>query len=251
MILILAVLLSIALPALQRARHAAASGKCKAHLHEIGQIHQIYASEHDGVWPTLDFPIKANGRGSVVQIEQWGATGIGAEPIQQIWAWGAPLRFYADKDPANHPIVATELFSCPVVHRRAADQLQRGILWPTYTSGLSYMYSPAFFTDPSKWLGSGPFAVNWMFARVRRADVRFPAAKAVLVERRSYHSARETPLHEAGGERFNILAADGHVERRAAREAVDPVPIAWDVDVEERASAPFVATPRGARGRDW
>jgi len=252
-ILILAVLLSIALPALQRARSAAASSKCQANLHGIGQIHQVYASERDGIWPTLDFPIKPNGRAGIVYMEQpWGVTPWGSTASLQIWGWAFPLQFHAgDADPVNHPIIATELFSCPVVHGRAAEQIERGILNPGALSARSYMYSPALYTSPSKWAGPEPFDLDWMFAPVRHADVRFPASKAVLSESRSYHGARETELYAAGGERFNILAADGHAERRAARESIDPVRLGGDNVASPDASAPFVATPRGALGLDW
>jgi len=265
---IIGVLLGITLPALRGARRAAENHQCQVILKGIGEMNQEYLNEHKGVFQTFDFP-PANG----VPIEQWllvspaweysrspdgGGFWILPSDHVDLWAWYLQ-NYAADDEPVNYPIRGLKMVTCPYVLN---EELAQGpIYYPNATrfAGASYLESPALFTRVSAWLDGSdqPIEINAEYAPVRASDVAHPANKSFLVERRSFHSARINPIEHAGTGKFNILAVDGHVERRAAADALPGRRIkavkagGTDCGWNNGDAVPFLTTKNGALGRDW
>ena len=83
---IIALLISILLPALQKARQAANTLKCESNLRQIGQVMQIYASEWRGA-------ILGNVHTTGGFLTASGATysDTNCPEICQVWDWEAPV----------------------------------------------------------------------------------------------------------------------------------------------------------------
>lgn len=268
-IAVIAVLLGISAPALQSVRRNSTSAQCRARLASIGLMHAAYASEHKDMYPTFEYPVDASGVADPILAPEWGVGGGGwlVLPISEIWFWGYQLRPYAAEDPETEVMRTVEALSCPVVHNEwitslPPEQLEGDVRDPMRPIQNSYVRSTALFTRASAWNDpSAPPDVNAAHAPVRIAEVSFPSSKAVLVEASSHHSRSRARLESAGVEQVNILAADGHVERRRVIDAMTPMgfvgastgfeqpqiePDRW-IDT----GLPYVSTRAGHLGRDW
>jgi len=258
---VLAVIISIALPALRSARKAGDAASCLNNLGSIGTMYAAYASEHDGAWPTLDFPRDPFGGISMKVLPVWGTTVHGVLPLDQVEFWAYPLRHYASHEPDVFMPIAAEALSCPTHYwRRHAESSREYRGTSVFSDSLSYWHSPALFTDPSGWLGAeqNPPDVNAIHAVVRTSQVRFPSSKAALVDNASRHSAREVRIESdaAVAQSFNVLAADGHAASREAADAMAAVVMGGHLAGHDPCrycdkAVPFVSTARGALGRDW
>jgi prepilin-type N-terminal cleavage/methylation domain-containing protein/prepilin-type processing-associated H-X9-DG protein len=94
---IIAVLLALLLPALNRARQSARDVKCLANLRSIGQAFAIYANNNRNVWPRP-------GRPRVAPPEHWHET------------WIYRVVYGEDPQPetiANHTFIGDTVFECP------------------------------------------------------------------------------------------------------------------------------------------
>jgi type II secretory pathway pseudopilin PulG len=94
---IIAVLMSLLLPALGRARAQARDVKCLANLRSIGQGLAIYANQNRNVWPRPGRPL-------VTPIEWWHKTWI--FPIVQ-------NRIPSASELTNNTYIADTVFECP------------------------------------------------------------------------------------------------------------------------------------------
>lgn len=269
-IAVFAVLLGILLPALRSARRSAVDQQCRARLASIGAMYELYAAEHRGRWATFEYPSRADGYPEPLRIPEWGAGGGWIIlPINEMTFWGYPLREYVADDPETEIHRAAEALSCPVVHGRwlaELDSEQRDNdavpFDPMRAPQRSYYHSLSLLTAPSGWASEMPPEINAIHAPVTLSDVAHPSQKTTLVEKASHHDAREMRIDEdAGAERFNILAADGHVEQRSADQSltsagftamytgleIPPQPGDQHLDSGIR----YVSTRLGALGRDW
>src|SRR5688572_13060025 len=61
---IIALLISILLPALQQARKQAMAAKCLSNLRTIGQALALYANENQGYWPVAEHINSVGGAGA-------------------------------------------------------------------------------------------------------------------------------------------------------------------------------------------
>lgn len=268
-IAVIAVLLGISAPALQSVRRNTISAQCQARLASIGLMHAAYASEHQDRYPTFEYPVDLNGVADPILAPEWGAGGGGwlLLPISEIWFWGYQLRSHAAEDHDAEVMRTIEALSCPVVYDDwlaglPLEQLEGAVRDPMQPIQDSYVRSAALFTSASAWNDrSAPPDINAVHAPVRAADVSFPSTKTLLVEASTHHSRSRVRLESAGTERVNILAADGHVERRRVIDASRPAgfvgattgferpPIARDRWSETGLA--YVSTENGHLGRDW
>lgn len=267
---VIAVLLGITVPALRSARRAAGGSECRARLAGIGRMYELSVSEHAGRWPTLDYPTRPNGSPDVLRTAPWGDAYWFVLSVNEMTFWGFPLRDYATERGALDRARAIEALSCPVVHGRwldAPDDNRAGDLSasdPMSAPQASYFHSFALFTAPSGWAeSSSPPEINAIHAPVMASDIAHPSHKASLVEKASHHSAHEERIDAAPGSRelFNILAADGHVERRWGLDARRPAGFTafytgmeippQRPDAHAMSGIPYVSTAGGAMGRDW
>ncbi len=267
---VIAVLLGILLPALRSARRSAVDQQCRARLASIGGMYEIYAAEHRGRWATFEYPRRSDGQPDPLRIPEWGAGGGWIIlPINEMTFWGYLLRDYATDDPEREIHRAAEALSCPVVHGRwlaDLDSEQRDNdavpFDPMRAPQRSYYHSLALFTSASGWSGTAPPEINSIHAPVAHSDIAHPSQKSALIEKASHHDARETRIDEgAGFEMFNILAADGHVERRAADQSAEPAGFTafytglenppQRTDQHRDAGIRYVSTSLGSNGRDW
>jgi len=126
----------------------------------------------------------------------------------------------------------------------------------------SFAHSVALFTSATPWTSIAATPdVNAIHTVVKASHIAYPAAKANLVEAASHHERQQARLVDASVESFNILAVDGHVERRVARNAHRPVgfvgtPTGFEqppakADEYAAGGIPFVSTFHGYLGTDW
>ena len=257
------------MPALLSSRRAASDAECRARLAGIGRMYELYASEHAGMWPTLDYPKRPDGRADVLRTSSWDGAYWFVLPVNEMTFWGFALRDYASERGALDRVGAIEALSCPVVHRRWLDAPDNN--WaddlsasdPMSAPQASYYHSFALFTSASGWRSDAPPEINSIHAPVAASGIAHPSQKAALVEKASYHSAREQRIDITpdSSELFNILAADGHAERRAGLDARRPAGFtafytgmeipSQRSDAYAESGIPYVSTATGALGRDW
>jgi len=247
---VLALLLGIMAPALASVVRLSGRTACQARLHDIGRVYALYASDNRGEWPTM--PRDDCGDGPVA-IDAWGDNGHFAHPIDEIVLWAHPLRGYLPDDAPGTAVVS---FSCPTYLSRAVDRNPRILALPGAASWNSYVHSPALFTRASAWTASNaPVEVNSAYRVVRLDQVTAPSRKVNLIEPMGHHHGDPVALLEPSRQRYNLLAADAHVEARRVGEAMpgvamtgqnDELPSHW---LGRR--IPFLTSLRGAAGADW
>lgn len=260
---IIGVLVGITAPALRAARREADSALCLSTLRTMAEAFTLYAADHTDHSPVM--PFLRDPDGIIRQdmfLDPWSArpsenfsTSVFALPSDHVRYWAWPLRTYITDESPTAPFRAEEAVSCPVVFREYSDA-DSGFAHPIYLGFLSYLHSPAFFTRPSAWSGDGEVSMNRDYESVLMSGVAHPSKKALLVERQSYHSGQRRFIYEAAPERFNVLAADGHVEVRRGDEAATPrivegdlaggLPCPWC-----GAPVPYLTTTGGIDGVDW
>lgn len=137
---IIALLISILLPALNKAREAANGVACMANLQQIGQMVTLYAAENRQLHPRYYEPGVQTWPGILVQM-MWGH-----EPIDQLYAYWKP-DFSGYKDP-----LAYKIFYCPVM----AGYGYVGNSSPVSTYYTNYAINVTIFSDPAKgWFSAG------------------------------------------------------------------------------------------------
>jgi len=248
---IIAVLLSIALPAFAQTRRAAAALKCQTTLASAMQLHAAYSSAHDGAWANALPPGKQGAafHASNIWVWFWRVS-------NQTDVWPAPLQsggFYDSDTPETQ-------FACPTV----AAVFAGGPPDTEYHDApeMSYWYSAAFVTAAEYWDPNLPQRETRMdeFRRVVGThEVTFPSAKVVLFERGEWHGTEvRLDLPDESPELLaqaivNGAFADGSVRPCRIAEAAPSLPYDWDSDplTSRTWSVPFSAAPGGYRSRDY
>jgi prepilin-type N-terminal cleavage/methylation domain-containing protein/prepilin-type processing-associated H-X9-DG protein len=262
---VIAVLLGILIPTLASVRAAARATECASNLRGIGVMYEMYAADHDRRWPV--YPFTPGPDGVVSEMYRiapgWGTypdpaySGTYAFPYTQVVLWAHPLQPYASDEPLDAPFNAVRAVTCPAVYNLFADRAKQGFVVVGSLAGASYYHPFAFFTRPEAWTqGPGvPVHINAFHGAPRLSDVRFPSNRASLIEAASYHAGRVTPLERAHAETFNALAADGHVSRRAPRDARPAVPTSGATALFpspfRHEPVPFLSTQGGLQAPDW
>jgi len=268
---IISVILGILLPTLAMVRRDATTLQCKARLASIGKLYEMYAADHRGRLPTHEYAVDAQGVADPLLVPEWGVGGGGwlILPVSEINFWGYNLRGYVVDDPDRSLLTAVEQLSCPVIFREwfeslPLEQQEGAVQDPMASPQASYSHSVALFTSPGAWSDpDSPPDVNRAHAPVQLSQVAAPSTKTNLVETASHHERRRVRLDQGAptSEQYNLLAVDGHVQRRSARDAREPAGFVADrtglerprIDRDQFADSgiPYISTQRGALGRDW
>lgn len=154
---IVAVLLAIALPALRSARSNSVTLQCLTNLASLGSAYEMYAVDHRGALPILDYPLDPLGVADPIVVDGWsGAESWLLLPVDEITFWGYQLRNYIVDDPDEQVFSAIERLSCPVVFNRWLDNLPQdelsGVIEdPMYSPVRSYNHSVALYTSAAPW----------------------------------------------------------------------------------------------------
>jgi prepilin-type N-terminal cleavage/methylation domain-containing protein len=116
---IIALLISILLPSLNRARETANRVKCGNNLRQIGLALKLYANENRGVFPRAQYSAPATGN----VVPTWGTGAYGSDPFANTWigggsGTGSPGGAYNDVSAALFLLLRTqditsEVFTCP------------------------------------------------------------------------------------------------------------------------------------------
>jgi len=269
-ITMIAVLISIILPALGGAIRRARSLRCEVSLSGNGTIFATWANDHRDLWYTV-FARKPLATSVSLGYDQ---TGFGVTDPRQTDLWfGVAFPDRAEDRTTFTTRAAVDAISCPEVASPGDELVPEGIsldLNPYAVARHSYFYSVALVTSDDYWswdLGTARVGSELdLTARrlVRVDDVVESSAKAVLAERGDFHGERRRGYEIAAVEdesrpnaSFNVLFADGHVERVARDNAVGAVPVRgfgfeptpWTSTTRDW-RVPFFSTPNGFRGRD-
>jgi prepilin-type N-terminal cleavage/methylation domain-containing protein/prepilin-type processing-associated H-X9-DG protein len=255
---IIALLISILLPSLNRAREQANRIKCASNLRQIGQSIQIYANENKGGFPRTYFdPADAtphiltnSGRDADLSIPP---TGMAANGTIAPAANCVSSSFFMVLKTGD---ITPEVFICPSSQgERAytgidingtgagADPAPGKANWPTgaagenFSTNLSYGYTSPFPTSTARSLGfklnytlSSDFAIaadmspgttGGTSPQLDNVQVQSDVARGVMVNANSNN-------HTGDGQ--NVLYADGHVD--------------WSPSIYAGAPRPLTSTPR-------
>ncbi len=269
MIAITAIVVAILSPVIATARSRAVSLTCTTRLSQTHTAVASYAASHRGELPTFKYPKYADGLAEAIPVPEWlDEGGWTILPFSETTFWAYQLREYIVDDPVAQYRLAVETMSCPSAFREwelhEAQHASLGVPLNAMTSmQKSYMKSIALFTEPAAWSDrSSTPDVNRVQIALRTTSVRRPSAKALLIERTSFHD--HTPIdliHRSPAARYNVLAVDGHVSTKTPEDATQPHgflaagtglerPLV-EPDRWRDAGIPFISTHRGANGNDW
>jgi prepilin-type N-terminal cleavage/methylation domain-containing protein/prepilin-type processing-associated H-X9-DG protein len=221
---IIALLISILLPSLNRARETANRVKCASNLRQIGQAILLYSNDNKGVYPRT----VANAAAATDSCT-WGTTPMGADPFN-----GAPNNTApgtATQRPANNDATAalflllrtqditSEVFTCPSSNAEK-DTYGGGTNAPinrsnfTSSKNLSYSYQNPY--PGTSAIGAGFKLNNAIGAEYAVASDMNPGTTNGdnVLGVSSTSSAKDMKLgnsnnHDKDGQ--NILYGDGHV----------------------------------------
>lgn len=212
-IAIMALLISIALPSLSRAKEMALRMQCAHNMRQIDLAMNLYVSNFDGYYPSANDPIST-------------------DPHYWLWmgrGWRYLLDPYLSSDQG-----AQALLICP----------QDDVAEKSYEN-TSYAYSMSFYHSPARI--DSMTSVADAYSNPRRSTpqqaqaVRFPSAKIIIGEWLSNHDKVEDDPGWWGWQgRRNYLFVDGRIDYIRA----------VDVLASNNGFPDANLTKRGIRGRD-
>ncbi len=198
-IAIIAILASMLLPALARAKVKANQAKCFSNEHQIGLGYHMYADDHEDNYPVH---------------EDWQS--VGGSPVAKAVAW-RPGVIQTNTRPLNPFVGDVTVFRCP------ADKGDS--YWPQAKTayegwGNSYMnlwavdwFRAKHVTGDSKAPRGSPEATP-----IKTSEIARNASKKIIQGDWPWHGTRDpsdqkSVWHNYKGKRtFNMLFGDGHVE---------------------------------------
>jgi prepilin-type N-terminal cleavage/methylation domain-containing protein/prepilin-type processing-associated H-X9-DG protein len=227
---IIALLISILLPSLNRARETANRVKCSSNLRQIGQAILLYANDNKGNYPRT--------------IQAWSATNpppAGVTNPVPTWGTGAsggdPFRSNVNNVPAgpsDNDITAalflllrtqditSEVFTCPSSNAQKWDfgggqcNAQSWCNWVAFSNNLSYSYEnpyPSTNAISSGWKLNTSLTADYCVASDMNpgrggtnSNVIWPTSTSSSKDMKLANSTN----HDQDGQ--NVLFGDGHVE---------------------------------------
>jgi prepilin-type N-terminal cleavage/methylation domain-containing protein/prepilin-type processing-associated H-X9-DG protein len=234
---IIAVLIGLLLPALNRARDAAKTVKCLSNLRQIGLAAVQYSNDFGG--QVLPYEFENPSYATFTQMDFW--------PIILIYCKDLPRQPISDP---GDPFVTSSVFVCPEatdasislngqwtdgITRFASNLLSPGVLWadcsygfngtwskfnllsPQYTQSNSYPYSG--YTYPSYGINCNPSEPSWQVPNRRITSIRKSSSLVLIfdgVSRGALQNIASSP--DFIGPRHknrtvtNVLMVDGHAE---------------------------------------
>ncbi len=246
-IAVVAVLLSLTLPALRSARQQSSQLECLGSLSSIMQGHALVSGQARDTWANLFGP---NDQSMTVETND---TSIGIDYYGQTRIWVGPfIGILWERGQGGRSL------SCPAVYRRSPESANpdRPRLYdsvPYVGAFNSYYYSAAFMSDPTLWDPNDASSRESpeLFRRVVGVhEVTFPAQKVVMSEAADHHGDQATAW-SANVKRLNVGFADAHCASLPKASAAPSLhwrqPIAW---FPPDSTVPFSSPADGFRGRD-
>jgi prepilin-type N-terminal cleavage/methylation domain-containing protein/prepilin-type processing-associated H-X9-DG protein len=238
---IIALLISILLPSLSKARETANRAKCASNLRQIGQAMQLYANENNYAFPRGIYNGAAalEGRLTDITVDNGNSTMFGPTPApvavnnvsQEFWLL---LR--------NEDLVSA-VFTCPSANFEADQYKVNTIHTPnaqgnfTATNNLAYSIEPAYGSTTTgaavdqgfKWTVAAWTADMALCADMNPGTAASPGTSSSILTVRSTSSSKDqqggnSTNHQRLGQ--NVLYGDGHVDwnqNQFAGAAGDPI----------------------------
>jgi prepilin-type N-terminal cleavage/methylation domain-containing protein/prepilin-type processing-associated H-X9-DG protein len=216
---IIALLISILLPSLNKARETANRAKCASNLHQLGLAILLYQNDSNGLYPRT---IQDTGTTHIVT---WG-TGSATASVPDPFGAGAPA--VNDVAASFYLLLRNEqltpaVFVCPSSNAEAWDygggsnSAQNWVEWPNLQKNLSYSYNNPFANNSAitnGWSQKNPDATYAISADINPGtsvpngtlNPTLVATNAPTSQMRQANS----PNHGQDGQ--NVLYGDGHAE---------------------------------------
>lgn len=241
---IIALLISILLPSLSKARETANRAKCAANLKQIGTAFKLYANENNGAYPRGYYVPGGTLQGNLADITTDDASTAFFYPpgttsptqnnvSQELWLL---LR--------NEDLVSA-VFTCPSANWEADSYKANATIHTpqgqsnfSTTNNLAYSVEPAYPNSTALNLGFKWTDSAWTADMAMAADLNPPAGNGpngqpvTKVQSTSSSKAQQdanSTNHQRLGQ--NVLFGDGHVEfsqNMFAGAALDPIFVAND-----------------------
>lgn len=266
---IIALLMTIALPALSGARQRARSVVGLANLRSAVQIMHLYLGDHQEVFLN---PFRATWPADMTGGPATWTQAVHARESNWRWDFDSPdaasktegfcnvwysyLSDYRSANPVAQEMVSPADAELMGEYRtRAADMSnqQGDLLFPS-----SFIYSPTFWSAASRYTGASRTPMTAQLLRFNAmADVAHPAAKVMLYERMDFSTTRPTAVADPKS-KINIGLTDGSIDTANMSTLYQKIS-APASDGGDPAIAPcyaqqiplfFYATRDGVRGRD-
>jgi len=231
---IIALLISITLPAIGGARDRSRELGSSVNLRSIGQLFEMYTQNSKELYPA-PVPGRAypdpNPGFPLITMSHWEASNHWPDLFLEEYPWAGNKQMYlapgAERDFSNQQVITT-----------------------TFPS---YRYSASFLGDPKIWSEEDFPSTEWPILEksVRRSMVRYPSAKALMwdVEMPYIRRPLERDMYQNLLEKTPILFADQHVEPHIPAEA-NPGVTNW-APYAAHAHAYLHNTRDGVYGRDY
>lgn len=231
---IIALLISIAVPALGGARDRSRELSSSVNLRNIAQVFQLYAQGSKDLYPCVvpgKFYPDPNPRVPLITMGHWEVSNRWPSLILDSYPWDSYSSMYLSPG--------------------ATREFDTGSLVGTTFS--SYQYSASFLGQPRIWSGEPVPSDQWekLEKGTRQAMVRYPAAKVLLWDNElpTLRRSLERDIYNNLLEKAPMVFADGHTEDRVPAEA-NPGVTNWAPFASN--AHPFLHNTRnGVYGRDY
>jgi len=228
---IIALLISILIPTLGKARNQAQRIKCQANLQQIGQVWHMYANENDGWFPIL-FEERLNSSGAKVRYSNgnWAL----------LFADNRPLKVdYRSMMKDRYKMPSGNIFYCP--NYRSYTGSDTNSDWSYTRTDTSSGLPPDYYTVPVSYSFYAGNASAETYSKVLRNNVPPPfkasdkrlAERPIAFDETNYYAPPynawitygfsnhfEKAPYPAGG---NALFGDGHAEWRGWKQMIKVV----------------------------
>ena len=244
-IAIMALLISILLPALGGARTAGHQIKALSNARTVGQSFGHYLNDYDQTYPFIepftsdDFP----GGGSLLWFQWYPETvriGVGPPFGVMAWAWPAAIKEISPWEENYQTWVS------PGMDTTLPKDIDGGAMDHDFAEDISWRYSNAFVSDPKLWSGNAPNDPS-LYRAVHEYEVTGTSGKVLLWDTHLAYLRDEPKMVEGHWDALTPMAfADFHAEAKNPLDAAEGV-----FNPLTGSSTRLHNTPDGVRGMDY